>query len=104
MILLHIDEEYGYKEWHAFVTEERYATLYEQFQLKRPDINCLMDVRALIPEAVQGSENFYTLNGKKFYFATSLADKTPVSEDDVTVRWAHIHESDDSYMQSPELA
>jgi hypothetical protein len=94
MILLLIDEEHGYREWYAIVTEERYAELYENFCEMRPTLTCLTPVTDVIPEAVHEAFVTYSLNGVKHY----VAGDAHVPETDLTVKHAHIHEADDSWM------
>ena len=79
MVLLQIEEEYGYRYWHCYVSEARYKELHENFDAE--SIDCLMPVTQIIPEAMPG----YV-----------VLDEIP---DDIVIRNAHIHEPDDSWME-----
>ena len=102
-VLLLIDEEYGYRHWYALITKKRYAELYENFCKMRPTLTCLVPITDVIHEAVQSPLIVYTLNGVKHFVLEHCAlDDNHIAETDVTVRRAHIHEADDSWMESLE--
>lgn len=93
MIVLEISEEYGYDQWYAIVSEERYEELKKEWQTIK-GLNCLVPVRFLIPEALNfplrpehaqfAEENYFELNNIK----------------NVSV---HVHDSDDSYFGDLEF-
>ena len=88
MILLMIDEEYGYREWYAFYDEDTYQQMYDKFQLLMPELNCLVEVTKMFPEAIEGNPPEEVFEKHK---------------EEGTVRYAHQHMADDSFMDPPIL-
>lgn len=88
MIILSIDEEYGYNVWYAILSDERYEELKKEWQTIK-GLNCLVPVRFLIPEAV----NLPLLPEDQKY-----ADEKYVADNNIRIESAHIHQSDDSYL------
>jgi hypothetical protein len=81
MIHLHIDEEYGYQEWEAQLTEDEFAECMRKWNTMR-NLNCLVPVRLLFPTAL------------------------PISLEQMVVtkftHKCHMHESDDSYLHGTD--
>ena len=95
MILLLIDENYGYRDWYAFYDdEEAYQKMYDNFQLLKPDLNCLVEVTSVFPEAIEGNPTEEVLEKHCRNIAYDYRQS-------LTIRYAHQHEADDSFMDAP---
>lgn len=87
MIILSIDEEYGYNSWYAVLSDERFEELKREWQTIK-GLNCLVPVRFLIPEAItlplRAEDQIY-------------ANEDYLKENNIRIETAHIHQSDDSH-------
>lgn len=92
MIILNISEEYGYNHWYAVISEDRYEELKKEWQTIK-GLNCLVPVRFLIPEAL----NFPLLPEH-----SQFSDPTYIESSGTKVVDAHIHSSDDSFLEGVE--
>lgn len=82
MKILHIVEEFGFREWYAVLSDERWEELREEWKTVK-GLSCLVPVPFLIPEAVH---------------PPILPEHEWLLGEDVEVFSAHIHEGDDSYL------
>lgn len=89
MIILNISEEYGCNHWYAVLSDERYEQLKNEWLTIR-GLNCLVPVRFLIPEAL----NFPLLPEY-----AQFADEKYLEANNIQVINAHIHQSDDSFLE-----
>lgn len=78
MIKLLIEEEYGYRDWYAELTEQEFEELCARWKTLR-GLNCLVPVTLIIPQAVE------------------LDDGRRVNPEHT--HRCHIHEEDDSYLE-----
>lgn len=84
-ILLLISEEYGYQSWYGIYHEDHYRNIVARWNTMK-GLNCLVPVDFIIPGAM--------LYGSSRY---------PVCEstlDQYTIRHAHVHQCDDSYLDN----
>ena len=84
MITIFIQEEYGYRDWVAEMTEDEYELLLDSWNSMR-GLNCLVPVTLIIPQA------------KPFIIEEGWRDKLPEK-----FKRCHIHECDDSYLEGTE--
>lgn len=89
MILLNISEEYGYDQWYAVISEDRYQELKNEWQTIK-GLNCLVPVRFLIPEALN-----FPLRPEHAQFS----DPKYIESSGAQIVDAHIHQWDDSFLQ-----
>ncbi len=80
-MLLYIQEEYGYREWLAEVSEEEFTDLKRRWQTMR-GLFCSVPVQLIIPQARE-------MEDKDF-------EDLRISPYD---KGCHIHECDDSYLE-----
>ena len=90
--ILHISEEYGFNEWYAILSDERYEELKNQWKTLK-GLNCLVPVRFLVPEA----KNFPLRDEHKDY-----GDLEYLQKNKVQIVGSHIHQSDDSWLEDAD--
>lgn len=83
-VLLIITEEYGYCHWVAKMSEEEYNLLLLKWKSILPELNCLVEVTTIIPQASQVSVNDI------IDLKISWTGK---------VKYCHFHETNDSYLE-----
>jgi hypothetical protein len=84
-ILLIITEEYGYRYWIAKMSEEEWNLLLLKWKSILPEINCLVEVTSIIPQALQVS--------------TDDIDNLKISWTG-KIKYCHFHEANDSYLEN----
>jgi len=77
MIIIDIDEEYGFRNWVAELTEEEYQQLLARWATIK-GLNCLVPIPFIIPQAKR------------------VEDGAPLPEGALS---CHIHECDDSWLE-----
>ncbi len=77
-MILYIEEEYGYRDWLAKLTEEEYQQLIIRWNTMK-NLNCLVPVPFIIPQATE----------------LKYEDRWNMKYD----KKCHIHECHDSYLE-----